>query len=138
MKLLLDSNVLVASLISRGLCADLVALVTSLHDIDRIRVLYCPAVEREVMRLLQGKLGANETQIDFARRFFATLDRVPDGTWTAPRNFPDPDDVPIIGAALGAGADLFVTGDKALLALGEVEGLSIRSPRAAYIALRGL
>ncbi len=138
MKLLLDSNVLVASLISRGLCADLVALVTSLHDIDRIRVLYCPAVAREVMRLLQGKLGANETQIDFARRFFATLSRVPDGTWTAPRNFPGPDDAPIIGAALGAGAELFVTGDKALLALDRIEGLPLRSPRAAYIALRGL
>ena len=138
MRLLLDSNVLVASLLSRGLCADLVALVTSLHDIDRVRALYCPTIESEVMRLLKGKLGANEGQMESARQFFATLDRVPDGVWTAPADFPDPDDVPIVGAALAVGADLFVTGDKALLALERIERLPIRSPRDAYLLLRGL
>jgi predicted nucleic acid-binding protein len=51
---------------------------------------------------------------------------------------PDPDDAWIIAAALNAGADLFVTGDKALLELGAVQGLPIIDPRTAYARLRGL
>ena len=51
---------------------------------------------------------------------------------------PDPDDAWIIAAALAAGADWSVTGDKALLALGMVENLSIVDPRKAYMKLRGL
>ena len=139
MKLLFDSNVLLASLVSHGLCADLVRLAAGLHDMAGISVCYCPAIEYEVMRHLQGKLGGSKAQCALAQGLFSAITRVPDGNhWQPPADFPDPDDTPIIGAALTAEADWFVTGDKALLDLGEIEGLPIRSPRDAYILLRGL
>lgn len=50
---------------------------------------------------------------------------------------PDPDDAPIVASALAAGADLFVTGDKALLDLGAVAGMTIASPRECWLNLRG-
>jgi predicted nucleic acid-binding protein len=50
----------------------------------------------------------------------------------------DPSDALILAAALAAGADLFVTGDKALLDLGEVQGMPILDVRTAYLRLRGL
>ena len=55
-----------------------------------------------------------------------------------PADFPDPDDAPIVGAALAAGADLLVTCDRALLALACIEGLAIVTPREAYQNLLGL
>ncbi len=53
-------------------------------------------------------------------------------------DIPDPDDAWIIAAAVTAGSDLLVTGDKALLALDAVAGLPILDPRAAYLKIRGL
>jgi len=138
-KLLFDSNVLLASLVARGLCADLVRFAAGLHDITEITVCYDPAIQDEVMRHLRGKLEGSKAQCTLVQGLFSAITCIPDGAhWQPPADFPDPDDAPIIGAALAAGVDLFVTGDKALLALGEIEGLPIRSPRDAYIALRGL
>ncbi len=138
MRLLLDSNVLVAALVSRGLCADLVSLATALHDMGQVSVHYCPTVEAEVFRILTGKLHASPEHLRLAQRFFATLERVPDGAWVAPPDFPDPGDVPIVGAALDARIDTLVTGDKALLAWAPTADLSVLSPRGTFLALRGL
>jgi len=44
-----------------------------------------------------------------------------------PRIAPDPDDDVVIGTALAAKADLIVTGDHALLSVGEYEGVRIVS-----------
>jgi len=60
------------------------------------------------------------------------------GDWISAQGFPDPDDAPILAAALAADAKLFVTGDKALLALGAVDDMAIVDPRTAYERLRGL
>ncbi len=45
---------------------------------------------------------------------------------------PDPDDILILACAIAAKADAFVTGDKALLDLGKVEGMPILSPRQLW------
>jgi len=137
-KLFFDSNVLVAGLIARGLCADLVLLATSLYDLGQARAIYSPVVEAEAIRILRDKLRVSDQDLEKARRFFAAIECVAEAEWQAPETFPDSSDAPIVGAALAAGADWFVTGDKALLALGQVEGLPIVSPRTAYLRLRGL
>ena len=48
----------------------------------------------------------------------------------------DESDIPIIGAALKAKADVLVTGDLELQSLGNVEKLSIVSPRGFWEKLR--
>ncbi len=138
MRILLDTNVWVAGIASRGLCHDLVRHAITLHEKERACLLVCTTVEREILRILTEKIALSPDGLRKATTILHRLEFVADGDWQTPSDFPDPDDVPIIGAALGAGADLFVTGDKALLALSEFEGLPIRSPRDAYIALRGL
>ena len=47
-------------------------------------------------------------------------------------------DIPILACALAANADVFVTGDQALLDLRAVDGLSIVSPRQLWSQLSGL
>ncbi len=138
MRLFLDSNVWVAALGTSGLCLDLVETAIGLDDASQVVLLTCPAAGTEILRILANKFHLSTTEIETTRALLDRMRQVPDGAGSPPSGFPDPDDWPIIAAALAAGADLFVTGDKALLDLGEIEGLPIRSPRDAYILLRGL
>ena len=138
MKVFFDTNVWIASFIARGLCTDLVDAMMSTHDAGRMEVLICPAVMVEARRLLRHKFHANDDQWMAAEAVFHRVTAVPDGAAAMPPDFPDPDDWPIVTAAVEAGADLFTTGDKALLELGAVEGLAILDPRAAFLKLRGL
>jgi predicted nucleic acid-binding protein len=48
----------------------------------------------------------------------------------------DKDDLPILGAAIAAGAEVLVTGDKELLDLGPIENLEILSPRQFWEKLK--
>jgi len=134
-----DTNVWLASFIAHGLCADLVNTMMTAHDAGRMDVMVCPAVIAETKRrLLLGKLHADDAQWRAAETVFFHITNVADGGARMPPDFPDPDDWPIVAAAVEARADLFVTGDKALLALGTVEDLPVLDPRAAYLRLRGL
>jgi predicted nucleic acid-binding protein len=47
-------------------------------------------------------------------------------------SLPDPDDEPIVAAALSGKSDVFVTGDKALLELQCIEGMPIIAPRQLW------
>ncbi len=138
MKIFFDTNVWIASFIARGLCADLIDAAMSTHDAGRMEVLVCPAIIMETRRLLRHKFHANDDQWQAAETVFQRITGVPDGVATMPSGFPDPDDWPIIAAAIEAEADLLITGDKALLDLETVEALSIIDPRTAFLKLRGL
>ena len=138
MRVFFDSNIWIAAFGTRGLCQDLVALAIGLDDTERLTLFICPTVETEVRRILGSKFHLTTRELETAARLLDQLPRIPDGTVAPPPDFPDPDDWPIIAAAIEAHADLFVTGDKALLNLGTVEGLPILDPRAAYLRLRGL
>ena len=48
----------------------------------------------------------------------------------------DQDDLSILSAAISAGADVFVTGDKELLGLSQIENLAILSPRQFWDKLK--
>lgn len=49
----------------------------------------------------------------------------------------DPSDAPIVACAIAAKADVFVTGDKALLDLHEIDNLPVLSPRDLWKKVRG-
>lgn len=138
MKVLLDSNVWISAFATRGLCADLLRVALRRHGLGDFELLLSPAVRAETLRIFRDKFRATESDLDAVRTVMALAREIPDVNWPPPADFPDPNDVVIIGAALAAGADWFVTGDKALLALGEIEGLPVIAPREAYARLRGI
>ena len=138
MKLLFDSNIWVAAFGAQGVCKQLVEQAIKLDDAAAIQLMLCPTIRQEVMRILDHKFRLTADELTRARRVLDGIASAPDGMWQPAGAFPDPDDVPIIGAALAGDADLFVTGDKALLELGEIEGLPIVTPRAAFLKLREL
>ncbi len=134
MKVFVDTNVWLSGRFRPGLCAE---LLEALLESDTAILLDARVLD-EFMRIARDKLKVDEPLLARAAAFFHEYAvRVPAAA-TPAAGVPDPDDAWIIAAALGAGADLFVTGDKALLELGAIEGLPIIAPRTAYERLHGL
>ncbi len=139
MRLFLDSNVWVSAFATKGLCRELVELALGLHSRENIVLIAGRHVAEEVARILHEKFKLSGEPISAALEVLALCESTPDeADWHPQGDFPDAGDIAIIAAALAVKADLFVTGDKALVALGAVENLPILDPRTAYLRLRGL
>lgn len=123
----LDTNVLVAAFATRCLCADLFRVVAAEHA---LRV-GAPVIV-ELRRILSSKLSmpaaARDEVLEVLRRF----EQVPDAGAGVGLGIGDPGDDRVVACALAAGAELFVTGDQALLALGRAGPLPLVSPRACW------
>jgi len=131
MKVFLDTNVLASAAATRGLCADVLRQVFGSHQLC-----ISEQVLNELNRVLKYKFGAGQDLVD---DFIWLLQQ---GTVLAqPARFPsvelqDKDDLPILAAAMAAGAEVFVTGDKELLDLGQIGNLEILSPRQFWEKLK--
>ena len=123
MRVFLDTNVLVAAVATRGLCAEIFEIVIQSHELLSSR-----EVVDELSRILREKLRTPE---DIANAFVTLIldqaEMVVPGDATP--SVADPDDVPILSAALNGRSEVFVTGDKALLEFEAQAGLKIVSPR---------
>ena len=131
MRIFLDTNVLAAALATRGLCAELFEVALQSHEL-----LVSDSLLTELERILPEKLGQSES----VTKGFIALLKVEADLVTAEHlapPLPDPDDEPIVASALAGSADIFVTGDKALLALDSIEGMPFRSPRQLWELLAG-
>lgn len=133
MRIFLDTNVLASSIATRGLCNEVFEAVLRDHVL-----LTCEPVLVELERVLTSKLHVPGA----VAAAFVTLVR-DEGTllheMQAPSfPIPDADDVPILASAIAGKADVFVTGDKALLDLREIDAVPILSPRELWIRLAGL
>ena len=131
MKVFLDTNVLASAAATRGLCADVLRQVFASHEL-----FISQQVLSELKSVLRFKFGVSQDLID---DFVWLLRR--DTVLAQPAHIPrvelrDKDDLPILGAAIAAGAEVLVTGDKQLLELGHIEDLEILSPRQFWEKLK--
>jgi len=130
-RVFLDTNVLASAAATRGLCADVLREVLASHEL-----LTSAQVLGELRRVLRTKFGSGQDLIND----FVWLMRQ-DTVLARPDQLPnveiqDQDDLPILSAAISAAADVFVTGDKELLAIGRIEKLAILSPRQFWEKLK--
>jgi putative PIN family toxin of toxin-antitoxin system len=130
-RVFLDTNVLASAAATRGLCADVLREVLTSHEL-----LTSAQVLSELKRVLRTKFGVAQDLIDD----FISLMRE-DTVLAESGRLPtveirDRDDLPILSAALSAGADVFVTGDKEILDIGRIEKLAILSPRQFWEKLK--
>ena len=132
MRVFLDTNVLAGATATRGLCADLFREVLLCHHL----VVSQPLLD-ELTRVLASKFGANTQIVD------GLLDLLHQDTTMAEVGHPpevaldDADDLMILATAIQGGAEAFVTGDKAVQAVGRVGGMKILSPRQFWEELVG-
>jgi putative PIN family toxin of toxin-antitoxin system len=127
MKVLLDTNVIISAVTTRGLCADIFRTVLLHHEL-----VTCSQVLREVRRILRTKFSVAE---DAVAEYLALLQQ--DAILAEPAALPklpikDKDDITIIAAALAEKVDLMVTGDNELQQIRDISGLRILSPRAFW------
>lgn len=128
----LDSNVLVAALVARGLCADLLRLVLSEYELVIPEV-----VAQEVRRVLTEKLKASQEAVSAAEAVLERCDIVSRGDAVSPISLRDPDDERVLAGAIFAGAQILVSGDQDLLTVAEKSPIRILSPRGFMALARG-
>jgi putative PIN family toxin of toxin-antitoxin system len=123
MKVLLDTNVLASAAATRGLCADVLRAVFASHEL-----LVSEDVLSELKKVLKSKFGVEQRLIDDSIELLRQ-DAVLCRCGSLPKvKVQDKDDLPILGAAISANAQVLVTGDKELLNLGSIENVEIVSP----------
>lgn len=129
MTVVLDTNVLVAALVARGLCLEVV---------QRTIRMRCLASSTALLDELESTLQLKFEVMPAVALFLALLRE--QTTLVDPFVLPqsvcrDPDDDVVLGTAMAAGADVIVTGGKDLLVLGVYEGIRIETPRQFLAAL---
>ncbi|MGH9380000.1 MAG: putative toxin-antitoxin system toxin component, PIN family [Thermoanaerobaculia bacterium] len=128
----LDSNVLVAAFVARGLCADVLRLVLSEYEIVVPEV-----VAQEVRRVLTEKLAASREALSAVETVLERCGIVPRGDAPCPISLRDPDDERVLADAILAGAEILVSGDQDLLVVAAESPIRILSPRAFMALARG-
>jgi putative PIN family toxin of toxin-antitoxin system len=127
----LDTNVLVAAVATRGLCADVLRTVLAEHElvIGEVNLV-------ELRRVLTIKFKVPASRVDAVEAVFAPFPILPKPA--APSDAPvrDASDRWILATALAGQAEVLVTGDEDLLAVEGRAPIRILAPRAFWELLR--
>lgn len=124
MKVALDTNVLVSAATTRGLCTDVLREVLISHDLVLSEVLI-EELEGILLHKFEVPSALVGEYIDVLKS-----DSITTGlTDELDLDLRDQSDIKILSAAASTRADIFVTGDKELLELGQLQKMIIVSPR---------
>jgi len=124
-RVFLDTNVWVSAFAARGVCEEL--LLRVLEDGSTFT---SPLVWEELAQVLTRKLSPSPAAWQRIRSLWGAAESVEDIPAASEDN-----DTRLIAAAAAAGADLFVTGDKEVLARQHSGNMRIVSPRDAWLIL---
>jgi putative PIN family toxin of toxin-antitoxin system len=132
MRVFLDTNVIVAAVATRGLCADVFRETLARHDLIASEALFI-----EVRRALQDKLGVPAEIVNELVALLRESAHLSEPDWMIDLSIKDRADQGLVSAAIKARAGLFVTGDRELLDLKSLGKMEIVSPRAFWERIRG-
>jgi uncharacterized protein len=129
-KVVLDTNVLVAAFGTRGLCEAVYQVCLAKHE-----VVISEHILKEVHRGLCGKMKVDPGH---AGAIVASLRET--STLVVPAKVPanacrDASDLPVLGTVLAGEASVLVTGDQDLLKLKEFHSVPILTPRVFHDSL---
>ena len=123
MRVLLDTNVLVAAFIAHGTCHEVLEVVVRHH-----RLVTSQYVLKEFERCLRTKFGYGTKEVREAVSLVSDNAEVVEPLKVEVAEEIDTDDLPVLGTAVAGSCDCLVTGDKELLELGRVHKTAIISP----------
>lgn len=124
MRVVCDTNVLVAALVADGLCRDIVKRRLPLVDLFT-----SAALLKELETTLRVKFRADPDDLPLLAAYRARASLVRPAR-LAQAVCRDPDDDVVLATARTAKANCILTGDRDLLVLERFEGIAILTPRA--------
>lgn len=135
MRVCLDTNVLVAAVATRGLCADVLRTVlrTVLAEHDLV---VGEVILAELRRVLTTKFKVPADRLALIEAVFLQFPCLPKPEEPGPMTIRDAADRWVYATAVAGGADVLVTGDRDLLAIAGEVPLRILEPRAFWDLLR--
>jgi len=124
MKVIIDANVAISAVASRGLCEAVMELCLEQH-----RIILCKEILVDVKEKLIQKIHVPQTIADDYLKMLLSCSEI-----HVPENIRsdicrDPDDRIILGLVKPSNASFIITGDKDLLVLGSYLDAKIVSPR---------
>jgi uncharacterized protein len=122
-RLVLDTNVLLAAVLTDGLCRELVKKRIRSHDLFTSLELL-----EELAGQLRQRFALGPKEVPFLAAYRELAVSVTAAAMPKPV-CRDPDDDRVLATAIAAKADLIVTGDQDLLVLRQHAGIRILSPR---------
>jgi putative PIN family toxin of toxin-antitoxin system len=128
-RIVCDTNVLVAALVAEGLCRDIVKRRLSAHDLFTSKGLL-----DELVKTLRRKFQVEARDVPFLKAYRERAELVKPEKLKRPV-CRDPDDDLVLATAVAAKAHCILTGDNDLLVLGRFESIAILSPRAFVDAM---
>ncbi|MHB1156994.1 MAG: putative toxin-antitoxin system toxin component, PIN family [Phycisphaerales bacterium] len=131
MRVVIDTNVLLAGVAAHGLCEALLLLCYRDHE-----VVLSEYILHEFSRHYRGKFKAPADQVTFVTDTLRSQSEIVIPANVSRDAFQDADDLPVLGTALAGRVKCILTGDHALLALGRFQSIDILSPRAFYERIR--
>lgn len=123
MKIVLDTNVLVAAFIARGKCHSLVERCLQVHS-----VITSDFILQEFQEKLTQKFKLSSEDARIAVELLKSRMQIVKPKALNKTVCRDPDDDMVLATALSGGAVCILTGDKDLLALKSFDGIDIISP----------
>ena len=131
MRVCLDTNVLVAALATRGLCADVFRTILAEHDL-----VIGDVILEELRRALSVKLKLPRDRIASVEAVLAPFPVVPKPKAPSDIEVRDVDDRWVVSTATAGTADVLVTGDRDLLDARAQAPIRILDPREFWQMLR--
>ncbi len=127
MKVIVDANVAIAAIASRGLCEAVLELCLEQHHL-----VLCEGILDEVERKLKQKLKVPAPVVKEVIRLLRANADILDPDKVEKSICRDPGDLMVLGLVAPAKADVIITGDKDLLVLKKFGIARILSPRAFW------
>ena len=127
MRIVLDTNILIAAFISHGACADLFE-----HCVRYYEIVASEFIFTEFFNKLTAKLEIPAAEAKKAVQLLRSRIPVVVPSNLATRVCSDPNDDPILGTAIQGDCQYILTGDKDFLALKKYKGIDIISPQGFW------
>jgi len=131
MKVVLDTNVIVAAFATRGLCAELFEVC-----LIKCKIVLSEYILSKVAEKLVTKIHLPQSIVEEILQFLKEHAQIVKSEMIESFILKDKKDIPIIGTALSGNAQFLITGDKELLSLREYRNIEILSPREFWERLK--
>jgi uncharacterized protein len=127
MRVILDANVVIAAVASRGLCEAILELCLEHHQL-----ILCEGILDEIEEKLRIKIKVSAPVIAEYLKILRNNAQILEPEKVEKGICRDPDDLMILGLVAPGNADAIVTGDKDLLVIKEFKKARIITPRGFW------